>query len=161
MVLFGSPTKEGFALDTVFVVLNYVEYTTSDHEALLRQVDETYRVVTLNPLLKGKACIHRGKCAMQDDAKVYRSYRGATVDERVNGMFSFFPCQTYTEDSLGFARPIIRMPAVTDSSPRGIKITSCRNLDEVKNRWEEVAEQVMKTCFLGVFAEMPLECKPI
>jgi len=96
MILFGSPTKEGFALDTVFVVLDYVGYAMNDYEALLRQVDETYRVVTTNPILKGKTSACHKTCTSRANSKVYKSYRGATIDDSVNGMFSFFPCQAYT-----------------------------------------------------------------
>lgn len=160
VILFGSPTKEGFALDTVFVVLDYTKYMLNDYEALLRQIDETYRVVTMNPILKEKTSAYHETCTSQADSKVYRSYRGATTDDNVNGMFSFFPCQAYTEDSLGFARPIIQMPAVRDNLPRGIKITQCKNLDQVKNHWDEVIRQVTKTCSLGIFAEMPRKSKP-
>lgn len=160
VILFGSPTKEGFALDTVFVVLDYVKYMLNDYEALLRQVNETYMVVTTNPILKGKTSACHETCTSQADSRTYRSYRGATVDDDVNGMFSYFPCQAYTEDSLGFARPIIRMSTVKDSLPRGIKKTPCENLNQVKNLWDEVVRQVRKTCSLGVFAQMPREFKP-
>ena len=157
MILFGSCIGRKFALDTVFVVCDdYVDYSPQNYDALLQQVDQTYRIVTINPIVKqiGKAC--NKTCVARIIPQTLRSYRGAAFDNQVDGIFSFFPCQAYTRNSLGFARPTIQMPTISDTQTRGIKITRC-SVDNINNYWSEVVKQVTETCSLGIFAEMPTE----
>jgi len=155
LILFGSPVKGRFALDTVFVVSDSISWSQDNVEALLQEAHETYRIVTVNPILEGKGSGFWKACARRIDSATYRFYCGATFNNPINEMFSFFPCQAYTEDSSGFARPTIQMSTITDTLPRGIKITKCKDVDEASSYWKEVVKQVTRTCSLGIFAEMP------
>lgn len=157
VILFGSRIDRKFALDTLFVVSDYVDYDPRNCKAVLQQVDETYKIVTMNPILEGKKVVCRRTCTQEINVTTCRSYRGATFDNKINGMFSFFPCQAYTEDSVGFARPTIRMSTISDNLTQGIKITKCDSLGDVSDYWREAVRQVTKTCALGIFAEMPPE----
>jgi len=158
VILFGSCLGKKFALDTVFVASgDYVDYSPRNYDALFRHVDETYRIVTMNPILAQMGNANGKACAGKTTLETLRSHRGATFDKPVDDMFSFFPCQAYTEDALGFARPTIRMPPISDKLIRGVKITQCNSLDDASDCWEEVVRQVLKTCSLGIFAEMPPE----
>lgn len=166
VILFGSCIEQKFVLDTVFVVSDYTTFKQSRQgcEALLKQVDETYKTVVLNPILMGKPSISSHNCvsicSKRADSTTYRSYRGVAFEERAkyNGMYSFFPCQAYTENSLGFARPSIRMDRfISDGLTQNIKNTECNSLDEIRSYWEEVVEQVTGKCLLGISANMPPE----
>ena len=45
----------------------------------------------------------------------FRLHNGATLDARVDGMFSFFPAlQAGDDDGRGFARPTIELPGVVN-----------------------------------------------
>jgi hypothetical protein len=157
VILFGSSVDRKFALDTVFVVCDdYVDYGPQNYDTLIQQVDQTYRIVTISPIVKqkGKAC--NQTCAAKIIQEILRSYKGATFDNQVNATFSFFPCQAYTKNSLGFARPTIQMPTISDTQTQGIKITRC-SVDNISNYWREVVKQVTETCSLGIFAEIPIE----
>jgi len=160
LILFGSHIGGGFALDTVFVVSgdDDVDYSPQDHVALLHQVDETYRIVTVEPALTQMGDVNSNTCTGKRVSVTLRSYLGATFDKReqFDGMFSFFPCQVYTENSLGFARPTIRMSGlISDGQTQNIKNTECNSLGEIHSYWEKVVEQVTRKCFLGISANMP------
>jgi len=161
VILFGSCIGGKFALDTVFVVSgDGVNYSPQNCDVLLQQVDETYRIVTMNPIRQMENANNKA-CAGKTIPGKLTSYCGATFEkqEQVYGMFSFFPCQAYTDDSLGFARPIIQMPVISDKMTRGIKNTPCENQNDIRNYWEEVVEQVRENCSPGIFAETPRESK--
>lgn len=156
LILFGSCVMKKFALDTVFVVSDSDSYRRDKADTIPQVVDETYRIVTINAILEGKGSGFGKSCTREIDSTIYKLYRGAMFNNRAhNGMFSFFPCQAYTEDSNGFARPMIQMPTITDTLVRGVRITKCKDLDEVISQWKEVVKQVTRTCCFGVFAEMP------
>jgi len=161
VILFGSHIDGDFALDTVFVVSDdYVDYSPRDYGSLLQQVDETYKIVTVNPILTQMGDANSKTSAGKNISGTLRSYRGATCDKPVDGMFSFFPCQAYTEDSLGFARPTIRMRGlISDNQTQGIKITECNGGNDIRNHWKAVVDQVTRKCDLGILAEMPKERK--
>ena len=116
----------------------------------------------MNPILMGKAATGANACAQRVNFTTYRSYRGVTFGERTkhNGMFSFFPCKVYSEDSAGFARPTIQMPTISDKMGRSIKSTPCNDINDISEYWNEMVKQVTETCSLGVFAEMPPERRP-
>jgi hypothetical protein len=156
VILFGSSLDHKFALDTVFVVSGDVDYGPDDCNVLLQHVDETYKEVTIKPIMAGIKNPSGKSCAGKITNQKLRSYCGATFRNKINGMFSFFPCQVFTEDAAGFARPTIKMPSViSDRMTQGIKKTECGGLNSIRNYWEEVVKQVLETCSLGIFAETP------
>ena len=162
VILFGSRIDGRFALDTVFVVSDDVEYNPQNCDALLQQDDETYKIVTVKPILAQMGDANNKTCVGKRNPETLRSYWSATYDkrERFGGMFSFFPCQAYAEDSLGFTRPTIRMRGlISDKKSQGIKNTECSSLGEIHDYWNKVVEQVTRKCSLGIFAKMPTESK--
>ncbi len=111
VILFGSHLRGEFVLDTVFVVKGHVDHTNRNYcEVLHGKVPEHYPTVALAPFYASRPRDAQS-CA---DATELRLYFGATVDDPVDGMFSYFPCQAYRPRSRGFARPRIRLPGIVN-----------------------------------------------
>ena len=91
------------------------------------------------------------------EGQSHRLYFGATPDNPVDGMFSFFPCLPYENDSRGFARPTISIPGyITPHLTQGKKMARDLDLVEVTNLWRAVMDQVEdQGLALGVHAETP------
>ncbi len=159
VVLFGSHKAGQFVLDTVLVVDSWVEH---DRERFWSDVADklhpTYRDVTFAPIYGPKST-----CGNQDEGSAligasYRLYSGATVENPVNGMFSFFPCMKAEFDSGGFSRPSIRMAEVTDALKMGGRKNIVENTDDIRLLWDKVREQVESAgLLLGFAASMPPE----
>lgn len=152
LILFGScRDRSRFALDTVFVVRRHIDHCKGDYRDVLRgKVPDTYRAVTIEPWYAGDVTADRS----------HRLYFGATPNQRVGGMFSFFPCRPHDSGSPGFARPEIKIPNRTDRiNPRliqGKKLTRDLNISELRELWHEVVGQVLREKHsLGVHAVMP------
>ena len=145
VILFGSKRK-GFVLDTVFVVARRVPYDSSNWRKL--GVEEQYRDASLAPLFDDSGCA--------DDDRSLQLYEGATFQNRVGEMFSFFPCKPVAE-SEGFARPRIKLPGIVNPKlGMGLKIGKPVSLETAKGKWQAVAEQVLKAGLrLGVRVDMP------
>lgn len=151
LILFGScREKSRFAVDTVLVVSNYVDHSARDwEEALDGKVSGVYRKVTLEPWYSGSV----------PEGQSHRLYLGATPEEPVAGMFSFFPCRPYEASDLGFARPEIHIPGfITRHLTQGKKIARDLSLAEMGELWEQVVGQVeAQGLALGTYAELPPE----
>lgn len=79
VIAFGSK-RGGWVLDTVLVVADYIDYAAPEaHRALVDEVPGAFLAVTAGPLVGN------------GEEETLRLYRGATPDDRVDGMFSFFP----------------------------------------------------------------------
>lgn len=104
VILCGSCRRRtNFGLDTVFVVAADVDHRKPDCEQQLPGiVPDVHDAVTLRPWYIN----------LINDQLSQRLYLGATVDDRVAGMFSFFPCLPASAAPRGFARPEIRIPGV-------------------------------------------------
>jgi len=155
VVLFGSCVgKSEFALDTAFVVDDWIEHDRHNwRQTAAPHVPAVYRDVTLAAWYQPLG----GCCSEPDDS--FRLYFGATHENPLAGMYSFFPCRPYRAGSRGFARPVIRMPGViTGSCLQGKKLNPQPNLAAVGRLWKEVVKQVeAQGCWLGVRAEPPVE----
>jgi hypothetical protein len=151
VILFGSCLhRERFVLDTVFVVANHVDHSLRDYRARLEgRISETYEAVTIAPWY--------GNTVERD--KSHRLYSGATYEEPVAGMFSFFPCLPSEASGRGFERPTIRIPGViTDVHNQGKKLNPQASTADVKKLWDEVVRQVTgQGLLLGVGATLPLD----
>lgn len=162
VILFGSCSHGVFILDTVFVVDHSKGYAIGKHEMLAEAVSEGYREVTMCPLAvwsaacKTTSCAPKTKgCTATDAEETLCLYFGATYQQRVNGMYSFFPCLPYEEMTRGFARPRIRLPEINNRQSRGIN-PHVGTLDEMKILWGKVTNQVRRQQLcLGVHATMP------
>ena len=88
----------------------------------------------------------------------YTLFRGATIDDPVDGMISFAPCLPHGDPHMRFARPAIDLPGIVNpastQSPSGAK--QMRPLGEVVDTWRRVADQVRQAGLeLGVHFATP------
>lgn len=162
VILFGSCVGGQFALDTVFVVDNCVEFHLKSPVNELREhvrkpyVEanvKTWRESHENEVGCGATCD-------PTEPQSFRLYFGATAKKPVNDMFSYFPCQPAHECANGFARPIISFPGiVTDNLLQGKRLNRGVSAVQIKKRWKYVQRQVESAGLcVGVYAEMP-ECR--
>jgi hypothetical protein len=159
VIIFGSGFNDAgearWVLDTVFVVSDYVDHNISNYQDRLRdRVPPGYDQVVLGPTYEA----HSPRRNLPR-----RLYIGATYDNPVNGMFSFFPCVAPGTDQ-GFARPEIRLSSTLTGkhfNPRlrqGMKGqgNGALTLGEIKMLWAEVCAQVrLNGCDLGIWADLP------
>lgn len=150
VVLFGSSFKNGFALDTVFVVGAYESvhevafnqasnYSKTFREATLERLDDTY--IRPNP------------------ASSLRLYRGMMYSENQE-IFCYSPCKPLNQDTkLGFSRaifPYVDLGGFRFSpNPTGVKILNSE-IDTVEQIWKFITKQVLEQGFhLGVSFSEP------
>ena len=149
LVLFGScRDKSRFVVDTVFVVSEFIDHSARDWEQMLDgRVSTTYRKVTLEPWYRGSP----------PQGQSHRLYFGATPENAVGEMFSFFPCRPYEENGHGFARPEVHIPGfITRHLMQGKKMARDLSLAEIGELWEQVVRQVdSQGLALGTYAELP------
>lgn len=147
VILFGSKIHGSFVLDTVFVVDHWEILDKNFKEILKDKVSETFMDVTASRLSYSSSIS-------------YRLYFGATYKKPIFGMYSFFPCLPYKQESKGFTRPRIVLDGfLTQSLMQGLRL----NVDEVHNDieivrslWEEVIEQVKEQgLMLGIETMIP------
>jgi hypothetical protein len=158
VILFGSCLNEReFGLDTVFVVDDWIEHSrTTFTDVLCDVVPDAYKVVTISPWYH-EAFGEAATCIKSTPSDSWRLYRGASYEEKLNGMFSFFPCSPYVPGSSGFARPVIRIDQViTNSQKQKYVLNKRENQSEVLALWREVVRQVEKRELgIGIVTEMP------
>ncbi len=150
VIAFGSGRKiEGerqWMLDTVLVVADSVEYAAPEARLVLDDLaSDTFLAVTGGPIV-------------DNEEASFRLYRGATPDEPVNGMFSFFPAMPADGDS-GFPRPLIDLPVEyfnprSWQAPKGL--WRDRSSHELRGLWQCLVAQVREAgLVLGTYAELP------
>ena len=169
VIAFGSSKKPDgewrWMLDTVLVVRDFKDYNWSNARNALRDwAPSTFLDVTIGPLTgdTGQSIPRRcapptpTKCATTGD--LLRLYRGATPDDPVDGMFSFFPAKPSGGDT-GFRRPFIDLAAeyfnpAAFRTPKGLRRN--RTPDELRGLWERLVAQVRDAgLVLGTHAELP------
>ena len=150
MIAFGSGKKadgDQWMLDTVLVVRDSCPYDPSNE--LEFQVPDAFIDVTGRPLADNPG---KGE---------FRLYRGATPDDPVGGMFSFFPAMPASGNA-GFPRPFISLPDES-FNPRNSRAPkghgrNCRDrtLNELRGLWCSLVTQVHHAgLVLGTSAEVP------
>lgn len=152
VILFGSCKRDRFIVDTVFVVRDWYDYDAENWRD--QPVPETYRDASLAPMFAGSS---KCRSATANGDRARRLYRGASYEDgSSDSPFCFFPCLP-SDDSLGFARPTIRIPnVITDNLKQGRKIGPPRTAEEVRELWRSVVTQVIdQGLCLGIYAEMP------
>ena len=160
----GKTVNRGkeWMLDTVFVVRDFTDYAVANVRVALQDwVPATFMDVTGGPLADNAGGCPEdlstsGSCASTGER--FRLYRGATPDDPVEGMFSFFPASP-AGDASGFPRPFIHLsreyfnPAFW-RGPKGLRRR--RTLDELRRLWQQLREQVHEVgLVLGTHAELP------
>ncbi len=153
VIIFGSCLRKRFVVDTVFVVADWQPH----HDAKYKRIKAPRgcREVAIYPLHDGQKVKYPG-CKRPDPSGFNRLYRGATWQQPVEGMFSYFPCVSSVQAS-GFARPVVRLPReITDHLLQGYKKTGPLKFDKIRAVWREVTRQVLaQGLSLGVYARMP------
>jgi hypothetical protein len=135
-------------LDTVFVVAGYVDHGAGDvRSALAAHVPDQYWNMTLDTWYSGSI----------PEGRTFRLYFGATPDEPLGEMFSFFPALPAPGEIPRFARPEIRLPGfITPHLTQGKKIARDLSQPEIAELWDDVARQVADAGLaLGVRADLP------
>jgi hypothetical protein len=133
VICFGSTIDGEFCVDTVFVVASAEPWVPAEVAEL--DVDDAFKTCT------GCSITTAGR-----DAHLSLTlYRGATLDEPVDGMFSFVPARLADADDPRFRRPVIQLPESIDPSIRRSTWGSKRRqaLETLRDRWEEVRRQVL------------------
>lgn len=151
VILFGSCLNKKFVLDTVFVVYRYYEIESLTQ--ISQYVSDTYVDVTLKHILSCTP-LSPSKCNTNQS---FRLYVGATFDNPINEMFSFFPCLPYSDRmNQGFSRPAIKIPnVISDSLNQGYKLTRNCNLQQL---WQQTKNQVKQAGLeIGIRSELPPE----
>ena len=150
VIAFGSGMKIGgerkWVLDTVLVVADSIEYTTLEARLMLADMTpDAFLTVTGGPL--------------EDNGEAsFRLYKGATPDDPIDGMYSFFPASPAQGDA-GFPRPVIDLPREyfnprSWQAPKGVKQE--RSVEEIRGLWESLVSQVSGAgLVLGTRAEVP------
>ena len=150
VIVFGSYKAHQWILDTVLVVAGSVPYTASQADRELEdlapdvEVPEAFLDVTAAPL------------ASEGWDGEFRLYWGATPNDPVDGMYSFFPASP-ADDGPGFARPAIELDGhyFTKKLPRNHKRRPA-SLETLDSLWRSLVEQVHdEGLVLGVHAAPP------
>ena len=154
VIAFGSHKAGRWVLDTVMVVAGGVDYAPGRaRSALAGLVPEAFVDVTAGPLADnrqdpscGPAPLRRGGCgaAAGGDADVkLRLYWGATPEDPVGEMFSFFPAMPAGR-ARGFPRPCIKLPdwCFTKSLRQGHKQSCGLSEESMRRLWGSLTEQV-------------------
>lgn len=148
IILFGSCAGNRFLLDTVFVVRDFIDHKRDDYRDVLRSaVPEAYWTVTLGPWY-----------ASPPDGRSFRLYRGASPENAVNGMFSFFPCRRADGPApRGFSRPdLSELSCVNPRLRQGWRATKLGDVAQAADVWHTVRQAVFaQGCELGVRAAIP------
>ena len=161
VIAFGSGKKiDGewhWMLDTVFVVRDFKDYRLSHVLDNLKDwAPTTFLAVTGGPLCAdatgGSSCTSPSK----KRGELLRLYVGATPDDPVDGMFSFFPASPARVDA-GFPRPFVELPGINPKSFRSPSgFLRPRPPDELRDLWASLASQVRNEgLVLGTYAELP------
>ena len=155
VIAFGSYKRSGgerWWIDTVFVVANSEPYRVSEADRMLKdRTSDVFGIVTGGPLSDNR----EAGCGTD---RLFRLYRGATPDDPVNGMFSFFPAYP-AGGREGFPRPVIDLPSehfnpACCRAPKGVSRE--RSRDQIRVIWKALIAQVRKVdLVLGTYAEMP------
>lgn len=155
VIVFGSAKNEKWVLDTLLVVRDYIDHDWKTYEErLARNIPECFWHVTLAPTYQGL-----------DKKRQRRLYIGATHNNPVEEMYSFFPCMP-AGDTFGFARPSIELPSDYFSTrlrqgARGQGLNSPSiSVEKMQELWTSIVEQVLAQGLrLGVASDPPNECK--
>ena len=147
VICFGSTIEGQFCIDTLLVVATRERWVPADAARL--HVTAAFKTCT------GESITASGTDAHTD----LTLYRGATIDHRVHGMYSFVPALPAATHDPRFARPPIRLPRLIKPTNRQSTWGSKRPLSasEVRNARNEVRRQVLDA---GLVLAVNLETPP-
>ena len=170
VIAFGSGKEidgqRKWVIDTVLVVRDSRCYDPLHPRKMLGDmVSNDFLEVTGGPLIAWAKELSKGSAsaACAPKSERLRLYRGATPNDPVDEMFSFFPAVRADRES-SFERPVIDLKdnKVLNpgnwQAPKGAR--HCRKPEELRRLWDSLVEQVRnKGLVLGTHAEMPRECR--
>ena len=150
VIVFGSGKlisgEWKWILDTVLVVADSLQYYAPEaRRVLVNAVPDEFLSVTAGPIA-------------DNQRTSLRLYRGATPDDPVEGMFSFFPAMAVHEKS-SFPRPSIELPSEYFNpgncrAPKGLGRE--RTIEELRTLWDSLVLQVREAgLLLGTYASLP------
>lgn len=146
IILFGSTISQRwggpyFVLDTVFVVGDYKEYHSKDARTELGGfVPQDYCDIMGYEDSKDKS-----------DNKLFVCYKGATVNNPVDGMFSFVPCRPCPDKEMGFPRVKLTQDDLHFLSNNLNAAPKYTAIENPKPYWDKLYEIVKRDVFeLGV-----------
>ena len=154
VIAFGSGRKIGgnrkWVLDTVLVVADSLSYSAPEARRVLADAaPEAFLTVTGGPLV-------------DNEQASFRLYRGATPEDPVEGMFSFFPAMPAQGDA-GFPRPLIDLPGEY-FNPRSWQaqkgVRQQRTSEDLLGLWKSLVGQVRRAgLLLGTHSALPEQRK--
>lgn len=172
VILFGSTINQDshnpyFALDTVFVVDSYIDYTPQNYESKLKgRVSDDFFEISVKSAYqntgdiesKYRGCVEtfdnelpRGTCnAVSSKSEKgnpeleLRCYFGATFSNPCNGMYSFVPCKQYEENSVGFERvkSDLDLDFITNNLSAAPRLNSTDDINVNVDRWNKIRKMV-------------------
>ena len=153
IILFGTERKNGFYLDTVFVVGKSFSPPFSDR--FLKSC--SVQLLKTNFLFKNMA--------MNEDQFYLRYYRGLSFNES-SDIFSFSPCKIFSNENF-HDRPVLKPYYKFHLQKPGTRTVCVRlmrdkmynsslPLDEIKQYWKSIAKECFSQGFaLGVSFDLP------
>lgn len=149
VICFGSAIGGEFCVDTILVVASAEPWTPAD-DTIGQRAGEVFRVCTAEPLASGDGSYARTRLTL---------YRGATIDDPVDGMYSFVPAMPVKAQHPRFARPPVQLPGLINPASTQSAFGSSRlqPAHVVRNAWEAVRHQVLMT---GLVLAVQLETPP-
>lgn len=147
VILFGSHIGNKFALDTVFVVAESREYSIQTAMFDLKGFvsKRNIEVAGIGHASYSGSCW--GACAPHVDHKGkpvhFRCYKGATLENPINGMYSFVPCRLVTGSNAFFERPMLshnEISFINERMKQGFKTAPNTGLDNAKQVWKAVLQ---------------------
>jgi hypothetical protein len=141
VICFGSRLDGEFCVDTVFVVGSAEQWDPAELAAL--EVDDAFKICTGQSMLTGEPG-EDSPAASCTAGATFTLYRGATVDEPVEGMFSFVPARRADGIDCRFGRPPVQLPRfinpASTQSTRGSKRPLA--MGTLRSLWDQVRRQV-------------------
>ncbi len=146
LILFGSYSKQGFLLDTLFVVksakrleeVKYNQYCKAFVELTLKQLKENKSCET-----EIKSCKSVEKCNNSEGLILYE----AKTFNDDNNYFSFVPCHTKLENNYGHQRLLLDYGnnfIDLGKNTQGIKQLNLFNTEEI---WKKIVDEALRQGF--------------
>lgn len=133
VICFGSTIDGDFCVDTVLVVASAEPWVPAEADDL--RIDDAFKICTGQSITT----------APRDAHLRLTLYRGATVDDPVEGMFSFVPARRADEADPRFCRPSVRLPGWIKPGSRQSTWGSKRPvpIETIHDAWGSIREQVL------------------
>jgi hypothetical protein len=150
VICFGSAISGEFCVDTVLVVASAEPWTSADR-AISRRAGDAFDTCTADSLASGDGSYCRARLTL---------YRGATIGDPVDGMYSFVPAMTGRTRHPRFARPAIRLPGLINpaSTQSAYGSSRPRPASVVRDAWEAIRHQLITA---GLTLAVELETPPL